>query len=107
MLTTISLRRFCCFLALLPASASISAQEKPDLSKFAAQLKNIEPSVRRAALEEISQIEDPAAIELMIGALGDSDQNVRATAILALGQAASPRAVEPLIKLLKSPHNRD
>lgn len=43
----------------------------------------------------------PPAVELLVAALKDPDENVRAVAAEALGRIRDPRAIEPLMVLLK------
>src|SRR5437762_3856845 len=82
-------------------------QEKVDLAKLAAQLKDRNIETRRAAIEALSQSHESAAADLLLTALIDPDQNVRSEAMLALGEVNYAKAAEPLVKFLKSAHSRD
>jgi HEAT repeat protein len=94
---------FCCALLAFP----LVAQEKVDLVKITAQLKDKDAAVRRSAIEALSQSNDPAGINLLISALDDDNQDVRSAAALALGQTGATKGVEPLTKMLQSVHLRD
>ena len=71
-----------------------------------AALKDADLEVRRAAVQSLSNLEDPRAIPALIEALRDSDAEVRAGAANALGQFEDKRAVPGLVVLLKDP-NKD
>src|SRR5215510_12497430 len=77
-------------------SSPQDAQEKADLGKLAAQLKDKDAAIRRSAAEALGQLEDQAGVDLLISALGDDNQEVRSAAALALGQTGSAKGVEPL-----------
>src|SRR5262245_66175589 len=83
------------------------AQEKADLAKLAAQLKDKDASVRRSAAEALGQVNDQASVDLLISALGDDNQDVRSAAALALGQTGSAKGVEPLARMLQSQRLRE
>src|SRR2546421_35589 len=51
---------------------------------------------RGARARSRGQIEDGNAVEPLVGALKDSDEDVRSTAAWALGQIESPRALDGL-----------
>src|SRR5579862_7868657 len=55
--------------------------------------------VRRNAVEALGKIEDARAVEPLIGALRDTDEDVQQEAEAALGKIGAP-AVEPLIGAL-------
>ena len=52
-------------------------------------------------------MKDPAAIELLISALNDDNQDLRSAAALAPGQTGADKGVEPLAKMLQSQRLRD
>jgi HEAT repeat protein len=78
------------------------AQEKSDLAKLSAQIKDKDAAVRQSAIEALGQLKDPAAIDLLISALNDDNQDLRSAAALALGQTGADKGVEPLAKMLQS-----
>src|SRR5262245_25565353 len=88
-LFSIALAPFVCILLAAP----LIAQEKPDLAKLAAQLKDKDAAVRREAVEALSQLSEQAGVDLLISALSDDNQDVRSAATLALGQAGSAKGV--------------
>jgi HEAT repeat protein len=73
---------FCGLLFAFPAIA----QNKANLARLAAQLKDRDAGVRRSAIESIGQLTDPTAADLLLPALNDDNQEVRSAAALALGQ---------------------
>src|SRR2546421_11776210 len=76
--------------------APLFAQEKVDLAKLAAQIKDRNAETRRAAIEALSQSHESAAGDLLLTMLADPDQNVRSEAMLALGEVNYAKAAEPL-----------
>ena len=58
--------------------------------------------VRQHAAEALGRI-GPAALQPLITAMADPDAEVRQLAARALGQIADPRAVEPLLAVLRDP----
>ena len=87
----------CAFFASHPR-----AQEKADLEKLSAQIKDKDAAVRQSAIEALGQLKDLAAIDLLISALNDNNQDVRSAAALALGQTGEDKGVEPLAKMIQS-----
>src|SRR5262245_6653553 len=83
------------------------AQEKADLAKLAAQLKEKDAAIRRSAVEAIGQLNDQSGVDLLISALADDNQEVRTAAALALGQTGSEKGVDPLTRMLQSQRLRD
>ncbi len=63
------------------------------------------PGVRRLAIRAVSATADDAAIDALLGALGDDDLDVQHEAAAALG-AIGPAAIAGLTRALRSP-NRD
>jgi len=49
------------------------AQEKADLAKLSAQIKDKDAAVRQSSIESLGQLKDPAAIDLLISALNDNN----------------------------------
>ena len=64
-------------------------------------LKDSDVEVRRAAVNSLSNLEDPRAVPGLIDVLKDSDAEVRAGAARALGNLEDKRAVPGLVGLLK------
>jgi hypothetical protein len=64
-------------------------------------LESNDAGVREDAVEELSEMDDPRAVDLIFHALGDEDGDVRASAAQALGDKRSKSAVEPLINILR------
>ena len=113
---------FSCSLALLLLGAARAPAQQPDevlvaeLARVlaaadarafdAALLRNAlghaRPAVRRQAALAAGRIGDPAAVDLLVAALRDSDRTVQAAAAFALGLLKDPRAVEPLAALVRA-----
>jgi HEAT repeat protein len=66
-----------------------------------AALKDGDVEVRRAAVQSLSNLDDPRAIPAFIEALRDADSEVRACAAGALGQFEDKRTIAPLMGALK------
>ena len=66
-----------------------------------AALKDGDVEVRRAAVQSLSNLDDPRAIPAFIEALHDSDSEVRSCAASGLGQFEDKRAIAPLMAALK------
>jgi len=73
-----------------------------DAALFSAALRDPDAGVRRQAALAAGRIGDPAALDLVIGALADSDHNVQAAGAFALGLLKDKRAVPALIALVRS-----
>ena len=58
-------------------------------------------SMRRAAAQRLGDLGDPAAVEVLVGSLGDRDRLIRRHAIWALGKIGDRRAVIALIKKIR------
>jgi beta-lactamase regulating signal transducer with metallopeptidase domain len=56
------------------------------------------------SLAQGSTAPDPKTIEALIGALGDSDPDVREMVVITLGRMRDPRVVTALLPLLKDPN---
>src|SRR2546427_12533341 len=113
---------FSCSLALLLLGAARAPAQQPDevlvaelagvlaaadaRAFDAALLRNAlghaRPAVRRQAALAAGRIGDPAAVDLLVAALRDSDRAVQAAAAFALGLLKDPRAVQPLAALLRA-----
>src|SRR3989441_9884784 len=65
-------------------------------------LRPPEPLVRRQAALAAGRIGDPAAVDALVEALGDSNQGVAAAAAFGLGLLKESRAVAPLLALVRS-----
>ena len=64
--------------------------------------KNTPSFARVRAAESLGDCGDRSAVEPLIRALDDIDDDVRLAAVIALGNIGDPRAIEPLIIKLKS-----
>src|SRR5690349_14546552 len=73
-----------------------------DPALFHEALQHAEPLVRRQAALATGRIGDPAAVDALVEALADSNQGVQAAAAFALGLLQQPRAVGPLLALVRS-----
>src|SRR5213080_3199633 len=69
---------------------------------FGYALEHARPAVRRQAALAAGRIGDPAAVDLLVAALRDSDRTVQAAAAFALGLLKDPRAVQPLAALVRA-----
>ena len=65
-------------------------------------LEDPSPAVRRKAILALGERNEHRAVDAIIKALGDRDDEVRLAAVVALGKIGDSRAVEPLILKLKS-----
>jgi len=70
------------------------------------QLKAQPVEARRCAAWVFQQVKDPEAVPALVAALGDSDEQVRWKAAIAL-QKIGPPAADPLLTLLRSPIVRE
>src|SRR6266581_2443967 len=73
-----------------------------DPALFGEALRHPEPVVRRQAALAAGRIGDPAAVDALVEALGDSNQGVAAAAAFGLGLLKESRAVAPLLALVRS-----
>src|SRR5437667_234237 len=73
-----------------------------DPALFGEALRHPEPLVRRQAALAAGRIGDPAAVDALVEALGDSNQGVAAAAAFGLGLLKESRAVAPLLALVRS-----
>ena len=60
-------------------------------------------AVRRGAVKALGEAADPALLDHLAGALGDTDEGVRYEAVEALVRLKDPRAVGPLSASLRDP----
>ncbi|HEY6807875.1 MAG TPA: HEAT repeat domain-containing protein, partial [Gemmatimonadales bacterium] len=81
--------------------ASADARRYDD-ALFRGAFQETSPGVRRQAALAAGRIGDPAAVDLLVLALADSDQGVQAAAAFGLGLLKDPRAVNPLLALVQS-----
>ena len=58
--------------------------------------------IRKRAVRRLMEMKDPSTLDLLIGALKDSDHNVRRYAAKTLGEVGDARAVEPLDQALQN-----
>ncbi len=73
-----------------------------DSALFRDALRDADPFVRRQAALAAGRIGDAAAVDPLIGALGDSDAAVQAAAAFALGLLKPPAALQPLGALARA-----
>src|SRR2546426_257264 len=73
-----------------------------DPALFGEALRHPKPLVRRQAALAAGRIGDPAAVDALVEALGDSNQGVAAAAAFGLGLLKESRAVAPLLALVRS-----
>jgi len=66
-------------------------------------LKDTNPGVRKSAADALVEIKSPEAVKLLIGMrwLRYADTELHSYAVHALGKTKAPKAVEPLLELLK------
>ncbi|MFN0107309.1 MAG: peptidylprolyl isomerase [Blastocatellia bacterium] len=88
--------------ASLAITALMRVRSTTSVEPLTHQLKSVEADNRALAANALARIRLPiaSAVPALLGALNDSDHNVRANAARALGVSKDARAVEPLIKLL-------
>jgi adenylate cyclase len=79
-----------------------SSEPTDSLSKLIQKSKHKDENVRRDAIEELGNIRDPRAIEALVFALGDEDEQLKVQASMILWDIGKP-AVEPLINAIQSP----
>jgi hypothetical protein len=85
----------------LLAGSLAGAQPAPSLDALAATLK---PTARRQAVQRLAEVNDPRAVELLLGVLArDRDVDVRREAAGSLSRNRDPRAYEALIATLRDP----
>jgi HEAT repeat protein len=71
---------------------------------FAArQLKADTPQKRMQAVQKLRALDDPGAVEALVGALEDPEAAVRSEVVSALGELRAAGAVKPLIAALRDP----
>ena len=85
------------------AAVALGKIGSSSIKGLAALLRNprARDSVRRSAAEALGGIRDPAAVQPLIGALDDRDQDVRLAAIDGLGVLGDMRALKPLLAALR------
>ena len=87
----------------IPGKESVSEPAlSPVIQGLAAALKSEQPEVRKRVVEALSELEDPAAIPILIRALQDPDSDVRHEALHGLEEFDDPRALNAVVKLLQS-----
>lgn len=67
------------------------------------QLKADTPQKRLQAVQKLRAMDDPAAVEVLIGAMDDPEAAVRTEVVSALGELRAAGAVKPLIAALRDP----
>jgi len=73
-----------------------------DQALFGAALRSPTVGVRRQAALAAGRAGDQAAVDLLVGALADSDEIVRTDAAFALGALGDARAIAPLVTLVRA-----
>ncbi len=77
----------------------LEAQELRDTEALCALLEHEAPEVREAAALAFASVQDTLGIPCLMGALGDTSANVRATAVFALGFVADSLTIERMAEL--------
>jgi HEAT repeat protein len=96
--------------AVIAELATASGLDRTNVFQLLAYLLKMgSPEGRRAACEALALFPEPAATQLVLGALNDSDPHVEAAAVRQLRRRQAPGAMEKLISLLdsQSPEVRD
>jgi len=94
-------------ITIIPSSPAKEAQSalvrigSPSVKPLIATLKSKNRDVRKLAVEALSMINDPRAVEALITALKDENTDVRKHAAEALGNIKDARAIKPLIASLR------
>src|SRR5215470_10494179 len=89
------------------SSSPQGAQEKADLAKLAAQIKDKDAAVRRSAAEALGQVGSAKGVEPLARMLQSQRLRDRRSAIIALGTIGGDKGCEALIPLLKSASAED
>ncbi len=89
-------------LTSLTITALMRLRNPASVEPLTRQLKSKDAEIRAQAANALARLRQPinSATPALIEALNDSDANVRANAVRALGVSKDARAVEPLIKSL-------
>lgn len=90
------------YLVRREAGRALSKMGEPAIAKLIELLHGAPAPVREVAAEALGAADSPRAVEALIQAIGDSNENVIRAAVRALGQTKSDRAVGPLLALLAS-----
>ncbi len=88
--------------ASLTITALMRVRPTAAVEPLTQQLKSGDADIRAQTANALARIRQPiaSAVPALLGALNDSDHNVRANAARALGVSKDSKAVEPLIKSL-------
>ncbi|MEM2135674.1 MAG: HEAT repeat domain-containing protein [Candidatus Jordarchaeaceae archaeon] len=82
-------------------------EKKKDIKSLINMLKySRESELREKAAEALGKIGNTEAVESLIQALNDKDNNVKAKAATALGRIKDKRVIKPLIQILKRKHRK-
>lgn len=84
------------------AGRALSRIGEPALTELLELAQSASAPVREAAVEALGSANSPRAVDALIQAIADSNQNVSRAAVRALGETKSERAVGPLLSLLAS-----
>jgi len=86
--------------AAVEALASLGAAAAPAVEELLAH-GGLDADARKLAIDVLAGARQPRSTGVLVGALSDSDPNVRAAAAEALGLIGGDRAVESLLELLE------
>ncbi|MBE0555649.1 MAG: HEAT repeat domain-containing protein, partial [Proteobacteria bacterium] len=81
----------------------LAAYGTPSLDFLLPMLKDDDPEIRIAAAHQMRNVPSSEAVPALIEALGDSLEDVRGSALLALALITAPESVEPMRRLLLDP----
>jgi HEAT repeat protein len=86
------------------ATLAFTVVSADEASECIQTLEGGELNARREAIKELAELNDTAAVTILISALGDENCYIRGDAAWALGEIGDTRAVEPLIEHLQEIH---
>jgi HEAT repeat protein len=87
--------------SLYPQSAEQLSQDiASEITRLSSQLNSSDEDERRSAVLTLATLETPAARSLLISALGDRSERVRAAAVTALGGLEDPTLATSVAQLL-------
>ncbi|MBI5094170.1 MAG: HEAT repeat domain-containing protein, partial [Candidatus Hydrogenedentes bacterium] len=88
---------------VVPSKSLVSDFDKltPEVQELITQLDDPDWWLRKLAVQQLSEKNDPHAVTLLIPKLTDTDKRVQAAAAEALGKTADPRAIKHLVAVLE------
>ena len=92
----------CMILALLLFSPMVMAKDKLSLEQLMENLKSQNAKTRAAAAKELGDRGEKPALDLLVTATGDTDQNVQMAAVKAVGQIEPPEVVAAKSQAVKN-----